>query len=275
MASSSSHLIIMSLLISFLSVNLLLLPSTFVSAEMPEGKKFNYSNPKEWGELHPDFALCSSGKQQSPIDIVDTETVLNKTLSRLSRVYRIDNATLVNTGHTIEVEVKGYSKLKIDGKKYKLTQFHWHTPSEHRLNGALYPAELHLVHASSDGSLAVIAVLYQYGKPEPLVSQTESHLDNLVEKECGEDEGKGIFFEKFNAKPLKHEPRKYYRYQGSLTTPPCSEKVTWTVLSKVRTMSKHQGAALRSPLCEVNKDNSRPEQSLHGRVVQRFVKGRN
>ncbi|GMH09916.1 hypothetical protein Nepgr_011757 [Nepenthes gracilis] len=97
--------------------------------------EFDYSNPDEWGSLSPQFELCSSGKQQSPIDIVHAETIVNNTLHTLSRDYHLDSATLVNTGVSIKVKVKGKSEFDIDGKKYVLLQVHWHTPSEHLFNG--------------------------------------------------------------------------------------------------------------------------------------------
>ncbi|GMH09915.1 hypothetical protein Nepgr_011756 [Nepenthes gracilis] len=136
-----------------------------------------------------------------------------------------------------------------------------------------YPAELHQVHQAADGSIAVIGILYQYGHPDPLVAEIQPHLHLLADKNCGDHANDEIFLGKFDNELLRNWSRKYYRYPGSLTTPPCDEHVIWTVLTKVKTMSKEQVASLRAPLCPINKDNARPVQPLHGRKVQRYDGG--
>ncbi|GAB2300719.1 hypothetical protein Dimus_034756 [Dionaea muscipula] len=236
------------------------------------GLEFNYSDPSRWGSLSPQFALCSSGKHQSPINIVPNEAAVNKSLAPLSTSYHLDNATLLNTGLSIKEQVKGASALVIDGKTYRLLQVHWHTPSEHLLNGVKYAAELHQVHqAEEDGSLAVVGILYKYGKPDRLVAKIQSHLDELADlKHCGDHGKDEIFLRHFDNKALRRRPRRYYRYFGSLTTPPCDENVIWTVMTKVKTMSKEQVASLSDSLCALNKRNARPVQPLNGRKVQLY-----
>ncbi|GAB4833381.1 hypothetical protein Ancab_031624 [Ancistrocladus abbreviatus] len=247
----------------------MLLNNSFAAAD-EVSVKVNYSDPGKWGSLSPQFALCSSGKHQSPIDILHAQTTVNKSLAPLSRDYYLDNATLLNTGLAIKVEVNGRSAFLVDGKEYSLVQIHWHTPSEHHLNGIRYAAELHEVHRAADGSLAVVAILYNYGKPDPLVAMIQPHLKALAEKECGEHGKDEIFLGNFDDRVLRKRPRKYYRYYGSLTTPPCSEPVTWTVMTKVKTMSKEQVSSMRSSLCSLNRHNNRPVQPLHDREVQLY-----
>ncbi|GAB4833380.1 hypothetical protein Ancab_031623 [Ancistrocladus abbreviatus] len=241
----------------------------------PEGKaivpeKYKYENPASWGSLSPDFAPCSSGMRQSPINIVEVESIDDKTLGPLKRKYRLVNATLTTNGLEIQVKPQGEGFLIIDGKTYNLVNIHWHTPSEHRVNGIQYPAEIHQVHEAADGSLAAIGILCSYGKPNPLVTRLEATLNALPKKTCVDKVEDHIYLGHFDNKLLRPMSGKYFKYYGSLTTPPCLEKVTWIVMVEVRTISMKQVAALKAPLCQSNKNNTRPVQPLNGRKVQRY-----
>ncbi|KAI6674081.1 hypothetical protein NL676_001987 [Syzygium grande] len=213
--------------------------------------QFTYAGPQgpsHWGDLSPKFAACARGQHQSPVNIVRSATVANKNLKALTRDYRPANATLVNNGFNIGVVYE----------------------EEHHIDGIQFPAELHLVHKASDGNFAVVAILYQFGDPDPLISKIKTQLDQLAKEACGADEEAHIPLGIFNPKQIKRNTRKYYRYVGSLTTPPCTENVTWNVLGKVRSISKEQVASLKAPLAADDKTNFRPLQPLNGRQVQLY-----
>ncbi|KAL9236235.1 hypothetical protein vseg_010932 [Gypsophila vaccaria] len=241
-----------------------------LSKEVEEVPDFNYAQLDEWGSLHPSFAACSNGDRQSPIDINTYEVVVNKTLQSLERDYHVTNATLSTEGTQVEVFFTGSKGgLVIDGKMYKLAQFHIHTPSEHLLNGVQYAAELHQVHSADDGSRAVVGILFKYGPPSDLVEKMMPQLQELAKTPCAGHKTSSPIT-KFESSFLRKWPRNYYRYHGSLTTPPCDENVIWSVLTEVKTISREQVDALKAPLCANDKNNARPVQPLSGRKVQKY-----
>lgn len=237
--------------------------------------RFSYmadNGPENWGKLSPNFRTCSTGKHQSPVNIMQNETVQRQGLGPLSKEYYTANATLMNSGYAIGVHYEGKAgELNIDGKKYHYKQMHWHTPSEHTINGEQFAAELHLVHLTEEKDVAVVAILYKYGDPNPVVTRLMPYLPQLTRESCTSnpktsDVDVGIMDCHYSRQPLQG----YYRYRGSLTTPPCSENVVWTVLARVRSISEEQVTALREPLCKDCKFNSRPVQPLNDRKVELF-----
>ncbi|XP_047307803.1 alpha carbonic anhydrase 1, chloroplastic-like [Impatiens glandulifera] len=229
-----------------------------------DGLEFSYSGnnngPDKWGSLSPAYVKCRTGNTQSPVNIVVDQVVINKSLPPLSTNYSpVNNATLINHKYTIEIIMKMImimqlrlgeaGKFKLNGKEYILSQMHWHTPSEHKINGLQYAAECHMVHLAADGSRAVIGILYNIGNADPLLSKIHNKLAELgKKKDAVVDVGK---FEPNNLGD------KYYRYMGSLTTPPCLEDVTWTIMAKVKTISKEQINILDEPLDTTCKSNNR------------------
>ncbi|WOL02292.1 alpha carbonic anhydrase 1, chloroplastic isoform X2 [Canna indica] len=252
------------------------------SSAHADGGRFGYSGstgPDKWGSLSSEFNLCSTGNRQSPINIVKRDAVHNPNLGTLDRDYipRNRNASLVNTGLEIELLFdQAPGRVLVDGKKYKLVNLHWHSPSEHTINGERrFPVELHLVHRSEGGGIAVVAILYKYGHPDSFLLQLKKHIDKLGKnaRRGGEEEARvpvGIV----RTRSLSRHTRKYFRYVGSLTTPPCTENVVWSILGKVREMSREQASALRALLPEENRNNSRPTQRLNGRTVQLYDESR-
>ncbi|KAJ4849607.1 hypothetical protein Tsubulata_020959 [Turnera subulata] len=236
--------------------------------------RFTYQGsegPQNWAKLSPGYSACSNGKSQSPIDIKVDGVVQDDTLTPLTRNYKSANATLVNHGFSIGVQFESESgTLDVDGKKYELKQFHFHTPSDHRVDGKQFAAELHLVHMAQDGTLAVVAILFKEGDSDSFVGKIQSKLGELAKETCSGDQVAHIPLGKLDNKLLRKNTRKYYRYVGSLTTPPCTENVSWSILGKVREISKEQVAALKAPLWGECKDNSRPVQSLNGRKVELY-----
>ncbi|GAA0158529.1 dehydratase [Lithospermum erythrorhizon] len=238
--------------------------------------QFGYTGPvapDRWGTLSPNFSTCSHGKLQSPINILKHKASVNKDLKPLAEQLSSCNASLVNNGFNVGLRYPNNSgHLSINGKNYTLKQMHWHAPSEHRLNGVQYAAELHLVHIAEDNSVSVVAILYRLGKPDPLLAKIQNWLIELAK-----DVDKGDPKAEIALGPgavdihqLKKHAKKYYRYAGSFTTPPCTESVIWNILGKVRSVSKEQVEDLRAPLSLTCKKNARPCQPLNGRKVELY-----
>ncbi|WVY99053.1 hypothetical protein V8G54_031204 [Vigna mungo] len=228
---------------------------------------FSYNGPNgpaNWGRLSPSYAACSNGKAQSPVELIKTDIVINKDLKNIARNYLPANATLVNNEFNIGVHFEGkVGDININGKNYSLKQLHWHSPSEHKANGRIHDAELHLVHLTEDiKNIAVVAVLYRLGDPDPLISQFEEKLVELGNK-------KEIAIGRFDLEEINRSSRRrYYRYVGSLTTPPCKEGVIWTILGKLRTLSTQQLNLLKAPLNPEFKHNARPLQQINGPITE-------
>ncbi|XP_038903044.1 alpha carbonic anhydrase 1, chloroplastic [Benincasa hispida] len=253
----------------------LLFIGAFVQAYEQAGQsaEFTYEGshgPENWGSLSPSYATCSNGKSQSPINIVKDNAVIGKHLQTLVRGYHVANATLINNGFNIGMHFGENSGgvAVIDGKNYSLQQLHWHSPSEHRLDGEQFAAELHLLHRADDGSLAVVGILLQIGEADPLLADIHDKLVELANESCGSNEEAHIAVGGLDIKHLRKKTRKYFRYIGSLTTPPCTENVIWSVLGKVRTISQQQIESLKAPLNPVYKNNARPVQPLNGRKIE-------
>jgi carbonic anhydrase len=211
------------------------------------------SGPAHWGSLDPAFARCAVGHAQSPIDISAPKS---HSLPSLALHYQETRISVVNNGHTIEVAYDPGSSLDIEGTRYQLIQFHFHTPSEHTIGGKHVPAELHLVHRSGDGRLAVIGVLMQAGPENTALAPLWNHLPPA--------EGPAQRVNaRINAQDLVPPQHTSYRYDGSLTTPPCSEGVKWIVMATPISLSEQQLEKLTSIL----HNDSRPVQALDGRTV--------
>ncbi len=212
--------------------------------------------PEYWGDLSPEFIMCKIGKNQSPIDI-DTSKAVKACLEPIEFHYVADAKYVVNNGHTIMVETEGRSYIVVDGKKFYLKQFHFHAPSEHTVDGEYYPFEAHFVHADREGNLAVIGVLYKVGRENP----TLARIWNDMPTKKGE---KRVLTSKVNPSLLIPKNGDYYRYSGSLTTPPCSEGVRWFVMKEVEELSAEQLKMFEGVM---GGPNNRPVQPLNARKV--------
>jgi carbonic anhydrase len=221
-----------------------------------EGPHWSYSGdtgPERWGDLSPDYVACSQGKQQSPVDIGQ---VPPSKLPVIHFKYRPSALAVVNNGHTIQVNYPAGSSIVLDGKTYELVQFHFHHLSETTFNGQHTPLEAHLVHKSKGGNLAVVAVLFEEGSANPAIKTVWSHMP----KEEGENKPAGVEVSASQLLPASHT---YYTFPGSLTTPPCTEGLTWFVLAHKMTASKEQIEAFAA----LYPKNYRPVQSLNGRTI--------
>jgi carbonic anhydrase len=211
--------------------------------------------PARWGALKPEFATCSSGHHQSPIDIGKTQPA---DLPPLEFDYHPSPLHIVDNGHTIMVSYAPGSSLRVGGRQFTLKQFHFHRPSEEKIHGQGYEMSVHLVHSDAAGQLAVVAVLLQRGNEQPLVRTLWNDLPREKEKEQAP---RGV---EINAVELLPADHGYYTFEGSLTTPPCSENVSWFVLKQPVSVSADEIARFS----RVYRDNARPIQALHDRVVQ-------
>lgn len=211
--------------------------------------------PKHWGEMEKDYATCGLGKHQSPIDIRKTE--VKGDLSDLAFNYANVPLKIINNGHTIQVNSPDGGTLTIGDHSYKLAQFHVHTPSEERINGKPYDMVVHMVHKDDAGKLAVVAVLFKSGKENAAMKAV---FDNMPISAGPQHIVDGISINPADLLPAKHG---YYHFEGSLTTPPCSEGVAWYVLISPVEASAAQLKMLRS----LYPHNARPVQPLNDRIV--------
>ena len=212
--------------------------------------------PQNWGKLDPKFALCGSGKNQSPVDLAN---FVEADLKPLKFAYKAGAADILNNGHTVQIDYAPGSTLSVDGRIFELKQFHFHAPSENKVNGKQFPLEGHLVHADKDGNLAVVAVMFQEGAANPL-------LTKLWEKLPSKAGDKNPLPTGLSVAQMLPANRDYYRFDGSLTTPPCSEGVFWLVIKKTATASKAQIEQFSKVL---EHPNNRPVQPVNARTVLR------
>ena len=211
--------------------------------------------PSHWSTLDAAYRACRTGTHQSPIDI---EGEVAAELPAIEFRYAPSPLRIVDNGHTVQATYEPGSSISAGGARYELRQLHFHHPAEETVHGRSYPLEAHLVHASPDGRLAVVAVMVAEGAANETIGALWTHLPSEPEKEMSPA---GIAVD---AGRLLPGDRGYYTFEGSLTTPPCTEGVTWFVLKNVVEASKAQiGAfAARYP------HNARPVQGRHGRVIR-------
>ncbi len=235
------------------------------------------TGPSFWGQLDSSFATCANGKMQSPIDITGylaakkNSLQFNYHLSPLNIVYdgltQLDfnhHQEVINDGHTIQVNFPAQGPEEIisyQGKNYRLIQFHIHAPSENLYDGVAYPLEIHFVH-QGDGNLAVVGVFVVPGKPNPTLQTIIDHLPTT--------KGKVMTLDNVNIQPsgLIPDNISYYRFDGSLTTPPCTEGVKWIVMRNSITASSEQINQLKAAIGQAN---ARPVQPLNQRKIE-FIK---
>ncbi|HEV8617408.1 MAG TPA: carbonic anhydrase [Methylomirabilota bacterium] len=221
--------------------------------------KWGYSGagaPDKWGELSPQYAACKTGKNQTPIDIKGA--VVADDLAPITFDYKPSPLRIIDNGHTIQVNYAPGSSIAVAGRRYELVQFHFHKPAEERVNGKAYDMDAHLVHRDKDRRLAVVGVLLAKGSENPVIRTLWSNLPKTKEKEQVVDAVT------IDAGGLLPADRGYYTFAGSLTTPPCSEDVTWFVLKTPVPLS----AAQIEQFGTLYKMNARNVQPLNGRVVK-------
>ncbi len=212
------------------------------------------TGPAHWASLSAEFVACSQGKNQSPVDLAG---MIDGSLPPMSLDYRPGGVRVINNGHTIQVDYAPGSTLALAGHRWTLRQFHFHAPSEHQLRGHAYPMEGHFVHADEDGNLAVVAVFYELGNTHPGLAEVWRFMPHWG----------GASYELLDvvdARELLPQQLDYYRFNGSLTTPPCTEGVTWLVNKQRLTLSDDQ---LRKFQAAIHHPNNRPLQPINARVI--------
>jgi carbonic anhydrase len=212
------------------------------------------AGPQSWGRLKPEFVKCASGERQSPIDIRDG---LKLQLDPVQFDYRPSSFRVIDNGHTVQVNVAAGNSIEAIGRRYGLVQFHFHRPSEERIDGREFDMVAHLVHKDHEGRLAVVAVLLEQGSAHPLV---QSVWNNLPLEKGEEVRAKAIL----DLNALLPTERNYFTYMGSLTTPPCSEGVLWMVMKQPVQISTEQIAIF----ARLYPMNARPIQSASGRLIK-------
>lgn len=215
-----------------------------------EGKE----GPSHWGKLKSEFATCETGRNQSPINI---DATIDAPLPRLKVIQKYPAIDIVNNGHTVQVNFKKGNSLDVDGTKFQMKQVHFHAPSENTIRGKSFPLEAHFVHADANGNLAVIGVMFQEGKPNTGLTKLWVKMPNDLNKPA-------TLKAKVIADEMTPINRDYYRFNGSLTTPPCSEGVRWLLMKTPLTASKEQIEAFK---LAVKHDNNRPVQPLNARII--------
>jgi carbonic anhydrase len=222
----------------------------------PDEIEWNYGvkGPDRWMNLSPDFAVCGSGTRQSPIDISvpDDEDFFGWQFS-----YESSGLNVHNDGKTVKMPIEFGSSITINDTEYALSEIHFHTTSEHTINGVSFPGEIHFVHESGDGDVAYVAVFIQTGEENKALNEI------LAELPTTPGEPIDVFGKLVDPNLFLPENRTYYRYAGSLTTPPCTEGVTWIVLRNPLMMSVGQVGGLRSKMGL----NFRPVQPLNDRPI--------
>jgi carbonic anhydrase len=229
--------------------------AAFAADKAPHWEYRGKHGPAHWAELGPDFQGCAAGRSQSPIDI---RNATSAPLPALEFSYGRVPLAVTNNGHTVQVNVRPGQSLRVGDHAYELVQFHFHTPSEEHVNVKASAMVAHFVHRDADGHLGVVAALIQPGKANAGFEDVLSHLP----AQAGETltvEGRDV-----DLAALLPAGRRYYEFEGSLTTPPCSENVRWMVLAEPVTVSAQAIRRFR----RLYPANARPVQPLNGRIVR-------
>lgn len=214
-----------------------------------------HEGPAHWGELNHDYHMCKEGKKQSPINVTGAH---KSKLGKISFSYNASAKEIVNNGHTIQINMNKGSSITVAGKTYNLLQFHFHSPSEHEVNGKHADMVAHFVHQAKDGQLGVIGVMFNKGKENTTLAKLWSKLP----KHHGDK--KSLASTKVDISQLLPSNKAYYNYSGSLTTPPCSEGVNWMVLQAQGSVSENQVNAFTA----IFSKSIRPIQALNGRAIK-------
>jgi carbonic anhydrase len=220
-----------------------------------EGK----TGSEHWGDINPEYAVCTKGKEQSPINIEISQVIKDEKIAEPVIHYKPTMFSLSNNGHTIQGNLSTLdNSIVVDNKEYKLTQFHFHTPSEHEFNGQNFDMEIHFVHQDANKQFTVLGVIIKEGASNPYL---EKAWDVIPTEKTTEDIK---LTEPINLMSLLPTNKDSFQYNGSLTTPPCSEGVKWVVLEEPIEMSKEQINKFRN----IFPDNHRPVQSFNERKVK-------
>lgn len=246
----------MKLILIILFIAIAMLGSASASEKSVHWGYQGAEGPAHWAELSPDFTLCGDGMNQSPVDLTSD---FNVELPELLFQYHGTPVRELNNGHTIMLEVRPGNYLEIPelDQRFNFKQAHFHSPSEHTVDGRSFAMEVHLVHANEDGELAVVGIMFEEGAEDFMLNRIWSFMP---ENEGETTESPLTVFEAGVLPPT----REYFRYNGSLTTPPCSEGVTWMILKQHMTASADQISRFQQRIGPLT---NRPVQPHNARLI--------
>lgn len=257
----------MPLSLGLLCASLILWWATLSSCANAEAE-FDYSDgplgPANWGDLRPEWRLCSIGMEQSPVAINEADICHEQNVHRLTLNYKnSSSARLQLSDHDVKLEwLQDRDSVYWDGEEYKVINLHWHTPAEHSINGVSFALEAHIVHEGYDhGKLLVIGLQYTYGDEDNFLTEVIKEFPSLVDTEKVDCEEGNVSLDSIEF------GEHYYHYKGSLTTPPCDEGVTWIIMKKKHSVSEEQVNAV---INFEQGENARPEQPLNGRNIYKY-----
>lgn len=214
------------------------------------------NGPSHWSGVSAKYAACGEGVAQSPINLT-VANAAGASAGNIDFVYNPTPLRILNNGHTIQLNYDEGSSMTVEGETFQLLQFHFHAPSEHAVNGELADLELHMVHRNDDGELGVVGVLMNAGDENLALREIWQNMPRDVSAERVRDRNV------INVRDFLPRSANYYRYMGSLTTPPCSEGVNWFVMSDPIEVSREQVEAFSG----VIGPNNRPVQEVNNRLV--------
>lgn len=238
---------------SILLGGILLTSGTSFAADTAHWAYSGKEGPENWAKLSPEFGACA-GRNQTPINLTG---FIEADLKPIKITYQAGGNEILNNGHTVQVNYAAGSSITVDGIQFDLKQFHFHVPSENHINGKSYPMEAHLVHSDKDGNLAVVALMFKEGAENKVLAKIWS----LMPENAGE---KIALPSLYNVAQLLPSNKSYYFFNGSLTTPPCTEGVRWLVLKTPVSVSKEQVEAFAHV---IHHPNNRPVQPVNARPV--------
>jgi carbonic anhydrase len=212
--------------------------------------------PSHWSELNKQYHMCSEGKSQSPINIVASSDI---DLPALKLDYKTKSGTVIDNGHSVQINIEAGSTFSIGKDIYELKQFHFHTPSENNINAKSFPLEAHFVHATADGKLAVVGVMFEEGEANPILAKIWGNFPLKTGEKIN------FVLSSDDVKALLPKNKDYYKFTGSLTTPPCSEEVKWHVIKTPLTISKEQ---VKQFFDIYGHTNNRPIQDTNKRSIE-------
>ncbi len=235
-------------------------PKNDKNAELDELEFYTWKysgnrGPDNWALIHKEYHACADGQYQSPINIKDSYSGAHE----INFDYSSSHEVIENTGNMVELKYDSGSVVNFDGTDYQLIKFHFHTPSEHHIFGEKYPLEVHLVHRSIDTTYLVIGVFFEKGAENKFLSKFIVDAPQEVEEKR--------YNKDININQLFPSLRNYFYYQGSFTTPPCTEGVRWVMME-----NPVKASALQIRVLELlDSENSRPLQEIHDRIVEHVI----
>lgn len=239
-----------------LSGSLILTASTLLFADDKEWSYSGDSGPEKWASLSPDYALCGNGKNQSPVNIDPKKTFKGQTRGIKFNYGFLIADSIKNTGKMIQVDVRG-GNIQVDDSKFELKHLNFHIPSEHKIGDQHFPLEIQFVHQAENNEMATVSMMIIPGRQSRLLSK-------LIPEIPKAGESKRLSANTLRSIEMQKKIGSYFRYNGSMTTPPCSEGVRWFVMKNNQSMSKEQYQQLKDAM---QADNNRAVQALNARMV--------